>query len=303
MIEKLIQMEPKDMPNVLFLGQEGLGQRQDARRLIAHMLSVEEDAIGDSRDFFHINGHEGSIKKEDADRMRSFAGYASQEAEKRVLLIEAADALTIQAQNALLKILEDGSELACFFFLAGKPLLPTIHSRCVTLSYEPLSNDALKTKLEKAGFAVNEDLLLASGGCIEGYHALLAKPEFVAELTVVKEALKRGDTRAVLSSVGCLREADMKKGKPLCLFMRYSTFEMTAFYNYLNQILFMRYMACLGVKLPGFDESLLSYMDQRKVEEVQRLCGKQSEYFRQRRPVTKGDFFCLMCHFCKGGSR
>jgi len=82
--------------------------------------------------------------------------YSSQ---KRVYIIENAQTLTIPAQNALLKTLEDGPKYAVFLLLSQnhKAFLPTILSRCVLYKIAPLGDgvvaDFLMTKGIDAGLA------------------------------------------------------------------------------------------------------------------------------------------------------
>ncbi len=64
----------------------------------------------------------------------------------KVFLIEQAHLLTPEAQNALLKVVEEPPEYAVFLLLCSNLslLLPTIRSRVVTLRVLPLKNEALE---------------------------------------------------------------------------------------------------------------------------------------------------------------
>ena len=59
--------------------------------------------------------------------------------------------LGVEGQNALLKILEEPPRYGVFLLLTENPqqLLPTIHSRCVHLALQPLTEDVLRRELEK----------------------------------------------------------------------------------------------------------------------------------------------------------
>lgn len=61
------------------------------------------------------------------------------EAERKVYLIDPADKMNDEAQNALLKVLEEGPAYAAFLLLAEQPgqMLTTIRSRCEQLSLPP----------------------------------------------------------------------------------------------------------------------------------------------------------------------
>ena len=72
------------------------------------------------------------------DQVRELSGEAyvlPNEGKRKVFLLPEADAMTPQAQNALLKILEEPPSYAAFLLLGRNPgaFLPTIRSRCVSL--------------------------------------------------------------------------------------------------------------------------------------------------------------------------
>ena len=66
------------------------------------------------------------------------------EAPRKVYLIENADRMNASAQNAMLKLLEDGPPYAAFLLLAGSDgeMLPTVRSRCETLRLDRLAGEA-----------------------------------------------------------------------------------------------------------------------------------------------------------------
>ena len=68
--------------------------------------------------------------------LRADAYVRPNEGRRKVYLINPADAMNPAAQNALLKVLEEGPAYAAFLLLAGQPglLLDTVRSRCEPLS-------------------------------------------------------------------------------------------------------------------------------------------------------------------------
>lgn len=79
----------------------------------------------------------------------AITGSRPHEAEFRMVLITDADQMNTQAQNALLKELEEPPQKT-FFVLTARDrsgLLPTILSRCRTLRFPPLSGQALAAHL------------------------------------------------------------------------------------------------------------------------------------------------------------
>ena len=86
------------------------------------------------------------------DQMRLIereANYRPYEGKARVFLIEDADKLNEQSENALLKVLEEPPHTSHIVLLTSRPgmLLPTIHSRCQMIRFSPLSPPEIETHL------------------------------------------------------------------------------------------------------------------------------------------------------------
>jgi DNA polymerase-3 subunit delta' len=109
------------------------------QRPCTHCSNCRKVAEGIHPDLITVGG-EGDILVEDARKMRSDAYIRPNEAERKVYLIENADSMNEKAQNAVLKLIEDGPDYAAFLFLthhAGQ-LLQTIRSRCEELKLTPV---------------------------------------------------------------------------------------------------------------------------------------------------------------------
>ena len=77
-----------------------------------------------------------SFKVETVREIRSDAYVVANEAPRKVYILENAHNMSAQAQNALLKILEEPPEAVCFMLLTPdrNAFLPTVLSRCVIFS-------------------------------------------------------------------------------------------------------------------------------------------------------------------------
>lgn len=138
-----------------------------------------------------------NILVEQVRTLRADAYVRPNEAERKVFLIEDAQAMNESAQNALLKVLEDGPSYLSFLLLTENPqqLLPTIRSRCETLS------------------------LISSGGDVPGPGEELRQmaEEFAALLTEGKELAlmeytvglenKKWEKEDLLAFLGAVEEA------------------------------------------------------------------------------------------------
>ena len=84
--------------------------------------------------------------------------------EKKIYIIEKADTLNIQSQNALLKTLEEPPAHAVFLLLAerAEAFLPTIRSRLVVMKIRPLSAETIADYLMQAGHLAEESHILSA---------------------------------------------------------------------------------------------------------------------------------------------
>lgn len=72
----------------------------------------------------------------------------------KIYLIEEAERLTVEAQNAMLKTLEEPPAYGIIIMMAesAAAFLPTILSRCVKISLQPLDGKLIKAELGRRGF-------------------------------------------------------------------------------------------------------------------------------------------------------
>ncbi len=109
--------------------------------------------------------------------MRRFEGR------RRVVVIDPADAMNVQAQNALLKTLEEPPDATTLVLVSSSPdaLLPTIKSRCLRVAFSPLPETVIRARLESAGQPAEAARLAAavSGGSLS--RALALDAESLAE--------------------------------------------------------------------------------------------------------------------------
>lgn len=86
------------------------------------------------------------------------ATYAPREGRRRVFVVEPADRMHAESQNALLKTLEEPLGQAIIVLVASRPhvLLPTVRSRCFQIGFGAMSPDELARGLAARGIATHE---------------------------------------------------------------------------------------------------------------------------------------------------
>ena len=164
----------------LIVGPEGIGKATLAYRLARHVLArpSERQTTGESLAIapetaaarqIRALSHPGllvlrrpydmrskriaaSIPVDEVRRLKSFLGLTAGEGAWRVVIVDAADELNLNAANALLKSLEEPPTRALFLLVASEPsrLLPTIRSRCRRLDIAPLPGEELRQATEAA---------------------------------------------------------------------------------------------------------------------------------------------------------
>lgn len=104
-----------------------------------------------------------NITVEQMRKLKSDAYMSPQMSNKKVFVIDYADTMNSQSQNAILKVLEEppGDTIFIFQVRSRSALLPTILSRCITYTlYEPGINESAKYISDKHGIEFDEAIEL-----------------------------------------------------------------------------------------------------------------------------------------------
>lgn len=100
-----------------------------------------------------------SIPVDEVRRLRSFLSHAAAADTWRVVIVDQADELNVNAANALLKSLEEPPPRALFLLVSSEPgrLLTTIRSRCRRLPLSPLGGPFLRAAAGAAITAAGQE--------------------------------------------------------------------------------------------------------------------------------------------------
>src|ERR671915_1042961 len=210
-------VETERPPHALLLvGPDGVGKTTLAFDLAAGLLCLDADPArrpcrecsacrkvdhGNHPDLHRLapEGAGGQVRLGQVQRLAAELVLLPLEGRYRVAIVEAAQRLNPDAQNALLKTLEEPPPRVCIILCADDEadLLPTVRSRCARLRLGPVSGDEIAALLGERGFADasrSSALARAASGRPGLALALALEPE--AELVEARLARRLADLAA-----------------------------------------------------------------------------------------------------------
>lgn len=136
----------------------------------------------------------------------------------KIYLVHEAEKMNVQAQNALLKTIEEPPAYAVIILLTSNAdiMLPTIKSRCVTLHFKALSDDLVKAylmeRLRIPDYQAEIDASFAQGN-IGRAKEIATSEEFAAMTERAIFMLKRGGNMELNELVEMLKDLASEKKK------------------------------------------------------------------------------------------
>lgn len=148
----------------IFEGPEGVGIPASAELFAAALACTRQQTApcgdctacrlsraGNNPDIIHVTT--GDKKSIGVDKIREISAdvfIKPFEGDSKVYIIADGGALTEEAQNAMLKILEEPPEYAVFIIItaSAQVLLPTVLSRCARVRFMPISEAAMREYIE-----------------------------------------------------------------------------------------------------------------------------------------------------------
>ena len=199
-LEKSIELN-KTSHSYLFIGTEGIGKKLIAEEFAKMLLSVKDTE--NSPDFSIIEPDGNSIKIE---QIRDFQKKVSEKpiiSNKKVYIINDSDKMTVEAQNCLLKTLEEPPEFVTIILIGSNEnsFLSTIKSRCMILHFEKISDDQIQKYLkENYEIEINSQIMLeACQGSIGKALEIKDKQELYQNTEQVVNSLERKDKIDILN--------------------------------------------------------------------------------------------------------
>lgn len=184
----------------MFVGPEGVGKRLFAMELAKTILCLAECKpcevcsscikfeSNNHPDFMQIDSEDGkSIKIGQIRLLQEIIAQKPIVSNEKVYIINDSDLMTVEAQNCLLKTLEEPPEYATIILVLSNEnkLLNTIKSRCTKIVFQKLSNDDLIKYAKINNIEINNDLLSTCNGSISSLISLKDNIESYKALDII----------------------------------------------------------------------------------------------------------------------
>lgn len=205
----------------LFIGTEGIGKKIFAKEFAKSILCLEEKEkpcnkckacieieTSNNPDFFEIDTQENSIKIDEIRQMQSKIAEKPIISNKKVYIINDSEKMTKEAQNCLLKTLEEPPEYITIILITSNEnmILNTIKSRCTKIIFNKIEDEVLfKYLKENYKFEnITQNMLKAYSGSIKKALQMNEKKEIYEELHKYFYNIENYKIIDVLNKIECL---------------------------------------------------------------------------------------------------
>lgn len=275
---------------LILVGKQGLGKRIAAFSLAASLLGCSEEILSQNRDFLLIDKRKDPIKVEDILELLEQSNLASL-GNRKVYLICQAENINVQAQNKLLKLLEDRNLKNTVIFVCNQDvLLDTIKSRCMTINFSPLAQNEMEEYLNNCKVEKDCDFIMnLCDNC--PYHLEEALEIYPDLKNLFQNILSIKQREDLLSVFHLIKEKD-----PMEFYSTYYTnhFSMgLLMLQYLFYNLLMAHLYNVPSEIKSIYDNLLSLYS---IKDTYQICIAITSHHRQwlSGVYTKNDFFDLV---------
>lgn len=199
----------KTSHSYLFVGIEGIGKKIVAKEFAKKLLCLEENKqesncksciefdSNNHPDFLLLEPEGNVIKIEQIRQLQKRIQEKPIISHKKVYIINDADKMTKEAQNCLLKTLEEPPEFSTIILIGTNEnaFLSTIKSRCMILHFQKIEDEKIKqylnNQLEKTN--ITENMLKMFQGSIGKAIKLKDKQELYNKIENIIENLNKKD--------------------------------------------------------------------------------------------------------------
>lgn len=199
----------------LFIGTQGIGKQMIAKEFAKMILCTDENRYcnkcksciefetNNNPDFKIIEPNGNSIKIEQIRELQRKVSEKPIISSKKVYIINDSEKMTIEAQNCLLKTLEEPPEYVTIILIASSEslFLDTIKSRCMIIHFEKIKDDEISQFL-KRNFNTeisNSVMLQACQGSIGKAIEIKDKQKQYEQIENIVYCLEKGDIIDILN--------------------------------------------------------------------------------------------------------
>lgn len=217
----------KTSHSYLFLGTSGIGKKMIAKEFSKMILCEAEEKYcnhcksciefdsNNNPDFQIIEPDGASIKIDQIRQMQKKLLEAPIISKNKVYIIDDADLMTTEAQNCLLKTLEEPPEFVTIILIGSKEssFLSTIKSRCTIIKFQTIEDKEIKKYLsQNYGIEnISEDMLDIFGGSIGKAEDLKDKTELFSNIIEIMRCIKKLDLPDVLKKADIIYKSQDDK--------------------------------------------------------------------------------------------
>jgi DNA polymerase-3 subunit delta' len=205
----------------LFTGPEGIGKATTAIALAAALNCETNPKEGCEQctscykikhrihpDLIHIQPDGRYIKIAQVRALEEHLGFSPHEGRSRLVIIDGADHLNLNAANALLKSLEEPQPRTQFVLVAaaGHQVIPTLVSRCQQIRFLPLQRNDVLSIIQRCSDVDPADQRAAAAlaeGSVKKAQRLLEEEQMSAIQTIVtalRETTRRREAVAIFQA-------------------------------------------------------------------------------------------------------
>ena len=192
----------------MFVGPDGIGKKLFADVFSKMILCENQDDLcnncsscirfnsNNHPDFMVVDSEDGkSIKIGQIRLLQEKIAEKPIISNKKVYIINNADLMTVEAQNCLLKTLEEPPEYAILILVLSNEskLLNTIKSRCTKIAFSKLTNADLLKYVNSHNINVNSNLLYTCEGSIAKLLSLNDNLPLYNSLDLIIDSLNNND--------------------------------------------------------------------------------------------------------------
>ncbi len=215
----------------IFHGTEGIGKKLIAKEFAKMILCLGKEKYcntckscleflsNNNPDFYEIIPDGNNIKIEQIREMQKKVVEQPIISKNKVYIIDNADLMTREAQNCLLKTLEEPPEFVTIILIGSNEsnFLSTIKSRCTILRFENIEPSKIEKYLkEKFGIQeVPKSIIEAANGSIGKAELLKDKQELYIAIDTVLENIEKMDLIDTLKNADIIYKSQDEKNEIL----------------------------------------------------------------------------------------